>query len=130
VPEVRDLGPKYLLLASSGGIEMVVRVVDLIFDLCAEPRPPTLEVHILPESLKELAGAKELTRSCSEGDDPKKLWAGMTPERREELMTMERHWTVRRHRMTPDQRRVDDRESFLSYDLIRAIVANARGRDA
>jgi hypothetical protein len=132
VPEVRDLGPKYLLLRplADVGIEMVVRVVDLIFDLCAEPRTPMLEVHVLPEALTELAGAKECTRSRSEGDDPKKLWAGMTPERREELMTMERHWTVRRYRMTPDQRRVDDRENFVSYDLIRAIVANAQGHDA
>ena len=127
VPEVRDLGPNYLLLRplADVGIEMVVRVVDLIFDLCAEPRTPVLEVHILPEALTDLAGAKECTRSRSEGDDPKKLWAGMTPERREKLKTEARHWTARRDRMTPDQRRVDDRDSFVKYDLLMAVVANA-----
>jgi hypothetical protein len=133
VPEVRDLVGEYVLLqfdeASSGSVEAIVCIVDRIFDLCREamspafemptPRPSTIEVQIIPWSLTELAAAKYL------GRDMKELWAGMTADRREEIMITGKDWTARRRRMNPDQRLVDDRESFVGYDLLMELLANA-----
>jgi hypothetical protein len=143
VPDVKDLVGNYVLLrfdeASAGSIEAVVHVVDRIFDLCWENGPPdievrvqrapTIEVQILPWSLTELAATK-MGNEFDRKRDLKKLWDGMTVERRKELKTETRHWTARRLRMTPDQRLVDDRESFVSYDLLMDLVANASGCNA
>jgi hypothetical protein len=132
VPEVRDLVDEYILLqfdeASSGSIEAIVRVVDRIFDLCAAPtfeapfrRAPSMEVYILPPSLTELAAAKYHRGA----QDLKELWASLTAERREEIITTEKDWTARRCRMIYDERRIDDLENFVSHHLLRELLANA-----
>ena len=136
VPEVRDLEGSYVLLQfdeASCNIEAIVCVVDRLYDLCWEDGPPEIEartrrapmieVQILPRSLTELAAAKSV--KFLRARELKELWAGMTAKRREEIMITGKDWTALRRRMNPDQRLVDDRESFVRYDLLMELLANA-----
>jgi hypothetical protein len=137
VPEVRDLVGNCVFLkfhsGMAGSIEEVVRVVDRIFDLCTEnispmvsveiPRTPTIEVQIIDWSLTELAAAKAF-KSLGERE-LKDLWNNTRAERRERIKTTAKCWTDQRHHMTPDQRLVDDLESFVSYELLMDLLENA-----
>jgi hypothetical protein len=121
VPEVLDMCGTYVLVdvesAVAEPIEIAVRVVDRIFDLCGEKRPHSLTLQLLKPALRDVAMAYARIDGADEA-----LWGRQTESVRTWILRTAREWRAERARMTAKQRLEDDRENYVTYDHLSSML--------
>jgi hypothetical protein len=132
VPGVLDMAGDYVLVrADTGtgtGIASAVALVDRAFERCGEPRTPEMTLRLLDPVLTELASF--LAVSSEDENDPedvadlKERFDALPEERRHCVLRLLATWRDRRAHMTPEQVDLDDRASFLRFQLLETLLIN------
>ena len=126
VPGVLDMAGDYVLVRAGTGVASAVALVDRAFDRCGEPRTPEMTLRLLDPVLTELAGF--LAVSSEDETDPqdvadlKERFDALPEERRHCVLCHLASWRARRTHMTPEQVDLDDRASFLSFQMLETLL--------